>query len=168
MEQTLWGILAVSLVSGTVLGFGPKNSRMLPYIQFLLSLVLLIMLLSPMISVMNAIRNRDLAAPFFSDVTIDSSGQFYRDAVTADAIRRTTAALSSLISAETGIAAEDMEIALTTASVGEGHTAEIAVVDAEVTLFRRSHRIAAEKIRSLVERTLLCPCTVVFWGGEDA
>ena len=67
--STLWSVFTVSAVGGIFLRLMPKNSRITPYIQFLLSLILLLMLLSPLAEVLAVIDlhdSGDIFAPYRS------------------------------------------------------------------------------------------------------
>ena len=166
MLQTLWGVLAVSFAGGIMLQLWPKNGKMLPYIRFLLSLVLLLMLLSPLLSVFREWKLHDPTAVFRDTVTEDGAETFFSDAVIQGTLRRASDALSALICAGTGIASTDMEVQLTTETklCDDGGT-EVCVTAVTVLLGRAEHRIAAAKIEGLVEETMLCPCTVALREG---
>ncbi len=165
--RSLWSVFAVSAVGGLFLRLMPKNSKMAPYIQFLLSLILLLMLLSPLAEVLAGLNlhdRGDLLTPY-RDV---DGGTFYDDAVISGAVMRVSSSLASILSAETGIPADDMEISLTTEKVQGGTAYEVAVTSVTVVLIRRAHKVAADKIRTAVERIMLCPCTVVSEVRENA
>lgn len=165
--QTLYAIVTTSAVGGICLHLMPKHSKMTPYIQFLLSLVLLLMLLSPLMAVFETsdwLHPGDMLDAYHGEV----GGDFYDDAVTSGVIARASSSLAALISAETGIAVQDMKIHLTTESMCDDDGIEITVTAVTVTLYRREHYIAAEKIRAAAERALLCPCRVELEVGEDA
>lgn len=165
--QTLYAIVTTSAVGGVCLHLMPKHSKMTPYIQLLLSLVLLLMLLSPL---MTLIQTSDwlFSGDVFDSYHGEVNGDFYDDAITSGVIARASSSLAALLSAETGIAVQDMKIDLTTSSTNDDDGIEITVTAVTVTLYRREHYIAAEKIRAAAERALLCPCRVELEVGEDA
>ena len=165
--KALWSVFAVSAVGGMFLQQMPKNSKTAPYIQFLLSLILLLMLLSPLAQVLAGLRLDDPGEILASYRDTDG-GTFYDDAVTDGVIVRVSSSLAALISAETGIPAEDMDIGLTTETVQGDTGSEIAVTAVTVTLYSRAHKIAAEKICAVVKRVMLCPCSVVTEVREHA
>ena len=168
LAEMLWSVTAVSVVGGIMLHLLSEKSKIAPYIQFLLSLILLVMLLSPLAQLLAAFDLTDLSAYAAPTVTAQADNDYWGDAVTAQAVARAEASLAALISAETGIAVSDMTAALTTERVRGEDGDEITVTGVEVTLHRRAHRIAAEKIRALVERVMYCPCTVRAEEGWDA
>ena len=168
MRETLYGVLVLSVSGGILLNLFPKTSRMMPYVRFLLALVLLVMLLSPLISLLSDLQVTDIRTlmPDF-DVPSDDEG-FWSAAVTDAATARIAASLSAWICAEFGMEADDLRVSLTTETKsGEEETA-VTVTAVQVTLFRSAHLIAADKIASMIEQTMLCPCTVVMSEGNYA
>ena len=162
---TLWSVFTVSAVGGIFLRLMPKNSRITPYIQFLLSLILLLMLLSPLAEVLAGLDLHD-PGDIFAPYRNTEGESFYDEAVISGAVMRVSSSLAAMLSAETGIPAEDMEISLTTEKAQD--KTEIAITSVTVTLFCRAHKIAADKIRAAAERIMLCPCTVISEVRENA
>ena len=163
--ELLWSVMAVSAAGGVLLQTMPEKSRIAPYIRFLLSLVLLLMLLSPLAGLFADLNISDPTTLLAQTGYEGTGGKVYGDIVTEEAVSRASASLAALISAETGIAVSDMAVALTTVRTEGDDGIEITVTGVEVTLFGRAHAIAAEKISALVRRTLYCPCTV---GTKEA
>lgn len=168
MKATLYGALVLSVSGGILLKLFPKTSRMMPYIRFLLSLGLLVMLLSPLISLLSELEVTDIRTLMPDYTALSGDEGFWSNTVTDAAKARIEASLSSWVCAEFGMEPDDLRISLTTESeLREGETA-VTVTAVQVSLFRSVHRIAADKIASMIERTMLCPCTVVFTEGEYA
>ncbi len=161
MKQTLWGVLVLSVGGGILLQLFPKSSRIMPYVRFLLALVLLVMLLSPLISLLSELQIADITTLLPENVMLSDYDDFWASSVTDAAQARIQASLNTLICAEFGMDPEDICVDLTTETVHGDEETTVTVTAVTVTLRRRAHRIAADKIAALVERTMLCPCTVL-------
>lgn len=166
--ETLFSVLALSVLSGMLLRLFPKTSRLVPYVRFLSALVLLVMLLSPLISLLSSLHLSDSAMMLLGWDGLEAYESFWAQSVTDAASARVKDALGALICAEYGMATEDIRVDLTTEMTqGEDETT-VTVTSVTVLLGRREHRIAAGKIEELIEETMLCPCTVVFMEEEHA
>ncbi len=168
MTETLYGAVVLSVCGGLLLQIFPKTSRMMPYVRFLLSLVILVMLLSPLISLLSQLRVSDMTAllPVLAAVSDDDG--YWASSVTEAATEKIADALLLRICAEFGMDEGDADVTLTTACTkGEGETT-VTVIGVRVTLYRRAHRIAADKIAATVEQIMLCPCTVTVSEEEHA
>ncbi len=168
MIQTLYGVLVLSVCGGILLQMFPKTSRMMPYIRFLLSLVLLLMLLSPLISLLSQLQLADMTAFLSENTELSHYEDFWASSVTDAAETRIRASLNTLICARFGMDAADVETALTTRIAHDTEETTVTVTAVTVTLHRRAHMIAADKIASLVEQTMLCPCAVILSEEEHA
>ena len=159
--EGIYGIIVLSLASDMMLQVFPSNRKILSYLRFLLSLVLLLVLLSPLYSVLSQAdvlfgqSVGGIADPAAAGESI------YAQAVKEAALAEAENSLAYLISAKTGIGREDMEISITTQTEDD----TVTVISTAVTVPRR-YRIAGDKISALVEETLLCPCTVRFAAEE--
>lgn len=168
LQSVIWGVFAVSIVGGCLLRLFPRNSKLMSYVRFLLSLILLGMMLSPIADVLAGLRADN---PFGSLLAEDggrSVRTYYEDTVSDLAQEQAARSLCTLIAAETGIAVEDMAVSFATETALCDEECEITITQVSVTLYCRAHRIAGEKIRALVERTLYCPCTVLYEEAENA
>ena len=160
--EGIYGIIVLSLASDMMLQVFPSNRKILPYLRFLLSLVLLLVLLSPLYSVLSqadVLFGQSVGG--IADPAAAEGGSVYAQAVTEAALAEAENSLAYLISAKTGIGREDMEISFTTQTEDD----TVTVISTAVTVPRR-YRIAGDKISALVEETLLCPCTVRFAAEE--
>ena len=168
LGKTLYGVVVLSVCGGLLLQIFPKTGRMVPYVRFLLALTLLLALLSPLISMLSQLAISDITALLPQSDAVSAYDGYWSYAVIDAARERMEDALRSLICAEFGLDKQDIDIMLTTACEdGEGEEA-VTVTAVCVVLYRRSHRIAADKIAARVEQTMLCPCTVVLSEEEHA
>ncbi len=168
LEETLYGVVVLSVCGGLLLQVFPKTGRMVPYVRFLLALVLLLGLLSPLITLLSQLPMTDMTALLPEIAAVSDYDGYWASAVTDAAKERIEDALLSLICAEFGMSKQDADIRLTTVcGDGEGEDA-VTVTAVRVVLYRRAHRIAADKIAALVEQTMLCPCTVALSEEEHA
>lgn len=158
MKEQLYGMAAVSVIGAAVLPLFGEKSRLLPYVRFLWSLVLLLTVLSPLRALADDLAAFMTQVPTVSDMY--EGGETYTEAVTDAVIGRVSIELAALITAETGIAGDAMTVALATVSSGADTEEVVTVTGVDVVLHRREHRIASEKIKALVTQTLYCPCTV--------
>ncbi len=168
MKNVLWGVLGASLAGGYLLRLFPRQSRMMPYVRFLLSLILLGTMLSPLSAALAGLHTEYPFGNLFPVAEADLQSTYYEETVAALAQKRAEQSLCMLIAAETGIAADDMTVSFASETQHRDDEYEITVTGVSVTLYRRAHRIAEEKIRDLVERTMYCPCTVLWEEAEDA
>ena len=159
MKEQLYGMAAVSVIGAAVLPLFGEKSRLLPYVRFLWSLVLLLTVLSPLRALADDLAAFMTQVPTVSDM-YEGGGETYTEAVTDAVIGRVSIELAALITAETGIAGDAMTVALSTVSSGADTEEVVTVTGVDVILHRREHRIASEKIKALVTQTLYCPCTV--------
>ena len=125
------------------------------------------MLLSPLTGVLAGLNFQDPGEILASYGTADG-GTFYDDAVVSGAVARVSSSLAALICAETGIPTDDMDISLTTERVRGSTDPEVTVTAVTVTLYRRAHKVAAEKVCAAVERVMICPCKVNWEVRENA
>ena len=168
LGKTLYGVVVLSVCGGLLLQIFPKTGRMVPYVRFLFALTLLLALLSPLISMLSQLPMTDMTALLPKIAAISDYDGYWASAVTDAARERMEDALRSLICAEFGLDKQDTDIRLTTVcGHGEGEEA-VTVTAVCVVLYRRSYRIAADKIAARVEQTMLCPCTVVLSEEEHA
>lgn len=160
--EGIYGIIVLSLASDMMLQIFPSNRKILPYLRFLLSLVLLLVLLTPLYGVLS--QADVLLEQSFggrTDSAAVGAASVYAQAVRDTALAEAETALAYLISAKTGIGREEMAISFATQTEDD----TVTIIGVSVTVPRR-YRIAGDKISALVEETLLCPCTVCF--AEEA
>ncbi len=168
MKQTLYGVLVLSVCGGILLQIFPKNSRMMPYIRFLIALVMLVMLLSPLISLLSGLRIADVTTLLQGNTVLPDYEDFWASSVTDAAVARIQKMLNTLICTRFGMDTEDVDTALTVERTQCAEETTVTVTAVTVTLQQRAHMIAAEKIASLVEETMLCPCKVILSEEEHA
>ena len=168
MKETLYGAVVLSVCGSIVLQMFPKTSRLMPYVRFLFALVLLLMLLSPLISLLSQLQTADVTTLLPDTDDVYSYDGYWASAVTDAATERIGDTLLSLICAEFGISRQDADVTLTTACTDEEGGTAVTVTAVHVVLHRRAHLIAADKIAAMVEQTMLCPCTVILSEEEYA
>ena len=168
MKETLYGVLVLSVCGGLLLQIFPKNGRMMPYVRFLLALVLLIMLLSPLISLLSQLQVTDMTSLLPGNAAVSDYDGYWASSVTDAATERIAASLSSFICARFGMEEGDADVTLTTECIAGAGETTVTVTAVHVTLSHRAHLIAADKIAAMVEQTMLCPCTVGLAEEENA
>ena len=166
VRQVLFGYTAISVLCGAVIAIFPKNSRTVPYVRFLSSLILLLMLLSPLQTVLSTLHLTDPGTWFTG--AADGESTYWEEAVVSSTTARAEASLAALLSAEVGIPAEDIGVTLTTQTTCGAEEVTVSVTAVTVVLYRRAYMIAADKLAAAAERTMLCPCTVVLSEEEHA
>lgn len=159
--EMLFGVTALSVLSGMLLRLFPRSGRLMPYIRFLSSLILLVMLLSPLITLLSSLHNSDPTVVLIGEDTLEDYEGFWEQHVTDAACTRMESALAALICAEYGMEMQDLRVELTTAVTHTEDETTATVTAVTVMLYRQEHRIAGGKIAALVEETMLCPCNVV-------
>jgi len=164
LKEAVFGILAVSLSSGVLLLFSDRESKMLSYIRYFLSLMLVLMLFSPLHSLLSngLLGNRETA---FSELprTQDTTSPSSFDRVTiADMQRRTEQSVRALISAKTGIPTDALAVSL---SLDDSDVSAIRITGVEVVVIGDAYRMISDKVCRIAEETLLCPCTLVLQNG---
>lgn len=168
MKQTLYGVLMLSVCGGILLQIFPKNSRMMPYIRFLIALVMLVMLLSPLITLLSGLRIADVTSLLPGNAVLSDYGDFWTSSVTDAAEVQIKQTLNTLICTRFGMDTADVDTALTVERTQGAEETTVTVTAVTVTLHQRAHMIAADKIASLVEGTMLCPCKVILAEEEHA
>lgn len=127
------------------------------------------MMLSPLTALLSDFHPMDVPDAGLAALDGGSDREsYYETAVTALAREHAARSLGALIAAEIGAAAEEVTVVLTTREQRSDTGCGIAVTHVSVTLSDRVYRIAEEKIRALVERTVYCPCTVLYEETKHA
>lgn len=172
MEGLGAGLYAMTLVSAIggllLLLFGDKK-RLCASLRTVISLILLVMLISPLLSAFDEARAWFSALSFVGDGVADAQNaalsSLYEEKSIAYATAASEEALRLLLSAQTGVAVDDMLVTLQTdASDAEN----VRVTAVEIELLKKKDHIARDKTKSYTEQTLGCPCTVITAGTLDA
>ena len=163
LKEAVFGIIVISLSSGILLGFQGKKSKITPYVRYLLSLILLLMLLSPLISLLTSFHNLTHAEGYGIGDTESGEISVYEKTTITYAEMQTKKALCTLISAKTGIPVSDITVELT---LNADDPSAVAIEAAQITLASVNYRIMRDKVLAVTEETLLCPCTVTFLKTE--
>ena len=164
IKEAVYGLLVLSLSSGILISFQGKKSKTAPYVRYLLSLILLLMLLSPLVSVLNAwnsLRNAGFSGSEHESADADTQEDgltFYEQTAAAYAEQQAEEEMRLYLAMKTGIPHEDIALDFT---LDSQNPEAIVITAANVKLSSARYRILTEKIKAYVEDTLLCPCTVV-------
>ena len=152
LGEGLYALTAVSAAGGMTLTLLGKKGRFTGVLRYFLSLVLILMLLLPLFRVVRSAENMfhtadtgTLPEPILYAATAEYAGSI--------AERE----LCRLLSRETGIPEDGMEVTLTLSDGGNDGT---VITESAVTFTDRRYRIGAGEVRVRMEELLSCPCTV--------
>lgn len=165
LGKLIYGAAVLALGGGLVCLLLGERRPTVPILRYLFSLVLVLMLLTPLAGVMD--RLRVLWPEISAGALLPDTGE------AAALVGRSTAALAEKTAADallrilirkTGIPPAALRIRITI----RGETQEtMEASSAEITILRADCRILRDKIRQYTEDTLECPCTVLFAGGGE-
>ncbi len=165
LSETVRTLVVILLSFGAVTALWNRKSRILPYIRYLLSLILLLSLLSPVLPLFRY-AEAQLATHFpvpgesaagGGTSVYEETAILYAKALCEDRIRQ-------LLMTKTGIPIDAMTVCLTT---DDSDPTAVVVTSAEVRLSNARYRIAADKLRAYCEELLCCPCTVAIARVAD-
>lgn len=165
----LYAMTVVSAIGGMAILFFGEKTRLCASLRTVVSLIVLSMLVSPMLTTLQA------ASDWFSDLSLirndtaehenTSLSSLYEEKSIAYATAASENALRHLLCAKTGILESDMLVTLQTDA---RDTERVEVTSVKVELLQKKDRITKDKIRAYAEEILGCPCEVTVGGSFDA
>ncbi len=158
LKEAVYGVLAVSLSSGALMLVRDRDGKMLAYVRYFLSLILILLLFSPLYSLLSEGLPR-FAGGGTENVDgrwTEAQASFERVSV-ADVQYRTERSTAVLISAKTGIPTEAIEVSL---SLDTTDMTAICITGVSVVVKGAEYRVISDKVCRITEEMLLCPCTL--------
>ncbi len=131
---------------------------MLPYIRYLLSLVILLMMLSPLIPLLSA-AGELLGIPYRDLMESDavSAGRVYEETAVEYARLRCEDGIRRWLCAKTGIPEDVLSVVL---QLNAGDPSAVVITKADVTVYGKQYGILSDKMTTFCEELLGCPCEI--------
>ena len=152
LGEGLYALTVTSAAGGTALMLLGKKGRFTGILRYFLSLVLVLMLVSPLTgvirsagAVLRAVEGDVLPEPMLYDVTAEYAGTLAE------------VELCRLLSRETGVPEDSMKISLTLDDGGEDG---VVITSGTVVITDRRYRIGAGEVQRRMEELLSCPCDI--------
>ncbi len=158
LRTAVYGLCVVVLSFGFLFSLAGGQSRMMPYVRYLLSLVILLMLLSPLLPLLRTLGDRIGITPP-SSVGEEVGKTVYEETAVAYAKERCAWGVGQWIATKTGIPYASIAVDL---SLDASDPEAVVILSAEVTLFGGQYRILGDKVKDICEALLCCPCTVMY------